>query len=138
MSKVKVKNRFSQVYYHAPIEAFTWISGLILLALYHPSEDQHISICLLKGIGFEFCPGCGLGRAVSSILHGEFYLSWQTHPLGFFALGVLLYRIFRLMKFFIWDIFLNKPYHGKRIETFTGITGPGNVLCSGTDQGNGK
>jgi hypothetical protein len=119
LSKEKVINRFSRIYYAIPFEMLVWISGLIILVCYHPLEDQHHSICLLKGLGFEYCPGCGLGRAVSLIFHGEFSRSWQTHPLGFFALGILTHRIFQLIRNYIRDKFLNKPYHGKCIEIIT-------------------
>jgi hypothetical protein len=115
--KTEVKNKIFRIYFHAPIEALIWIVGLIMLTCYHPLDGQHPSICLLHGLGFEYCPGCGLGRAVSMIFHGEFSKSWHTHPLGFFALGILMYRIIQLFYDFWREIFLKKQCHGKCIET---------------------
>ncbi len=119
MSGKKVKNNLIQIYYRIPIEAFIWISGLVVLALYNPGEDRHISLCLFNALGFKFCPGCGLGRSLALFMHGEFYRSFQIHPLGPFALAILVYRIYQQINNFFRNTFLKKAYHGKRIETFT-------------------
>lgn len=119
MSIKRVKNKLTKIYYHLPLEAFIWISGLVMLAFYHPGEDQHVSLCLFNAMGLKFCPGCGLGRSMALFMHGEFYGSLQIHPLGPFALGILIHRIYQLIKNYIKETFLNKTYHGKRIETLT-------------------
>jgi hypothetical protein len=119
LSVTKVKNRISKIYYQFPFEAFIWITGLLILAFLHPEDDQHFSLCLFKALGFKYCPGCGLGRSVAFLIQGNFVRSLQAHPLGPFALGILICRIYQLMKNFIREEFLNKPYHGKRIETIT-------------------
>jgi hypothetical protein len=74
------------------------MSGLVALAFYDPSGDTHFSLCPLALSGFDFCPGCGLGRAVSLFLHGEIAQSFAIHPLGIFAVIVLSYRIIELLK----------------------------------------
>ena len=53
---------------------------------------------VLALVGFEHCPGCGLGHSISYLLRGEWQLSWQSHPLGTFALVIILKRIFELGK----------------------------------------
>lgn len=80
-----------------PIELFIWVSGLLWLAFSHP-EDTHFTVCPLALVGFEHCPGCGLGHSISYLLRGEWQLSWQSHPLGIFALVIILKRIFELGK----------------------------------------
>jgi hypothetical protein len=79
------------------IELIFWIAGLIYLAFMNPSES-HFSLCPIKNLGFSFCPGCGLGHSISYLFHGQIYESLHHHPLGVFALGVILWRIFQLIK----------------------------------------
>ncbi len=81
-----------------PIEALVWLAGLVALALYTPDTGQHLALCPLYNAGFDFCPGCGLGRSISYLLHGDFARSFSVHPLGLFALIVLSYRIVQLIR----------------------------------------
>jgi hypothetical protein len=80
-----------------PLEAVVWLIGLLSLAMMDPGVD-HISMCPLKSLGIEYCPGCGLGRSVSFLLRGQFAESFAAHPLGIFAVIILTYRIFHLTK----------------------------------------
>jgi hypothetical protein len=80
----------------APLEAVIWAAGLIALAFYHPETYAHVSLCPIANLGFDFCPGCGLGRSISYLFHGQFLSSFQAHPLGIFALIILVYRIVKL------------------------------------------
>ena len=79
------------------IELIFWIGGLTWLALMNPSET-HFTLCPIKNLGFLFCPGCGLGHSISLIFHGQIKESFHHHPLGIFALVVILIRIFRLIR----------------------------------------
>jgi hypothetical protein len=83
-----------------PFEAILWFTGLLTLAIYNPSQD-HVSICPLNQLGFDFCPGCGLGRSISFLFRGNFTQSFHTHPLGSFAVVVLSFRIIHLLKLYI-------------------------------------
>jgi hypothetical protein len=76
---------------------YLWIAALLLLAAFEPSAD-HFTICPFHHLGFSFCPGCGLGKSISYLLQGDVNHSLTAHPLGFFALGVLIYRIYQLIK----------------------------------------
>lgn len=80
-----------------PLEALIWSSALLVLAWYTPS-DTHFTICPLDHLGFDFCPGCGLGRSIAHLFHGEVTSSLKTHPLGIFAVIVLSFRIIQLSK----------------------------------------
>lgn len=73
-------------------EAIIWLVALIALAIMDPTK-QHVTLCPIGMMGFDFCPGCGLGHSIGYLFRGEWVLSWQTHPLGFFAVGMLSYRI---------------------------------------------
>ncbi|WP_341833913.1 DUF2752 domain-containing protein [Chitinophaga pollutisoli] len=56
------------------------------------------SLCFWRWIGFESCPGCGLGHSVSHLFHGHWQESWETHKLGAPTIAALLWRIGQLTK----------------------------------------
>lgn len=80
-----------------PLEAAIWTAGLVGLALIGPSLEGHFTICIPTLLGFDGCWGCGLGRSVSHALHGDLAGSWTSHPLGIFALIVIITRIATLL-----------------------------------------
>lgn len=80
-----------------PLEAVVWIVAFVLLASYYPNPHTHITLCPLANAGFAFCPGCGLGRSIAYLFHGDWKLSWHAHPLGIFAVLTLTYRIITLL-----------------------------------------
>ncbi len=84
-------------YFHSYFELVIWISGLFLLGTMSP-ENEHASLCPFNALGLSFCPGCGLGHSISWLFRGEFNLSFQTHPLGWFAVIILLVRIITLIR----------------------------------------
>lgn len=79
-------------------ELLAWIGGLIYLAAINPYSTDHFNLCPFKAVGIDFCPGCGLGKSISFIFHGDFYSSFFQHPLGIFAIIVLTTRIYQLIK----------------------------------------
>jgi hypothetical protein len=79
-------------------ESSIWIFGLIYLAFFSPVDHTHFTFCPLANLGITFCPGCGLGHSITQIFHGKFIESFHTHPLGLFALIVILFRIYTLIK----------------------------------------
>lgn len=78
-----------------PLELFIWLSALILLGLSKPG-DHHFTLCPLSNLGILWCPGCGLGRSISSLLHFDLNGSFQNHWFGIPALFILLHRIGQL------------------------------------------
>jgi hypothetical protein len=78
------------------IELVAWITGLLLLALADPTQ-HHFTLCIWHHLGFDFCPGCGLGRSVAYLFRLDLAASWQQHPLGIFAIIVLFVRIKNLL-----------------------------------------
>ncbi|MCU0356491.1 MAG: DUF2752 domain-containing protein [Cyclobacteriaceae bacterium] len=69
---------------------------MLALALIDPLTGNHVAVCPLALSGLDFCPGCGLGRSVSHLLHGQWRESWAMHPLGIPAFLILTYRIYSL------------------------------------------
>ncbi|HEX5552637.1 MAG TPA: DUF2752 domain-containing protein [Chitinophagaceae bacterium] len=75
-----------------PLELLFWTSALVLLGITDPTTP-HYSICVFRLLGWHHCPGCGLGHAIAFLLRGDIADSWRSHPLGGFALVVILHRI---------------------------------------------
>jgi hypothetical protein len=76
-------------------ELFIWIAALIMLAFLNPDAGE-VSLCPFKFLGFHYCPGCGLGRSIALLFRGRFSDSFSMHPLGFFAVAVIGYRIVQM------------------------------------------
>jgi hypothetical protein len=82
-----------------PLEGLCWLTGLLFLAFFDPeAATAHFTLCPLKNAGFDFCPGCGLGKSVSFLFHGDLQQSFNSHPLGIFAIIILSFRIINLAK----------------------------------------
>jgi hypothetical protein len=80
------------------LEAVVWTSALVWLAVSDPAGGAHFSLCPLRSLGFDWCPGCGLGRAVSYAFHGELAESFRQHFLGIPAIVILTSRVVVLAK----------------------------------------
>jgi hypothetical protein len=81
-----------------PVELIFWLGALTVLAVMDPGHEHHFTLCPLDHLGFTWCPGCGLGRAINLMLHGDFSASFAMHPLAGFALVVISWRIIQLIK----------------------------------------
>src|SRR5512143_4264999 len=66
----------------AGLEGIFWTAGLLFLALQTPSVEPHFTLCPFALAGFTHCPGCGLGRSLSFLLHGDVAQSLRMHLLG--------------------------------------------------------
>ena len=80
------------------LEAWVWTCALVWLAFSDPSVGVHFSLCPLRALGIDICPGCGLGRAVSYALHGQLAESFRCHLLGVPAIVVLGSRVAALFR----------------------------------------
>ncbi|WP_457133012.1 DUF2752 domain-containing protein [Mucilaginibacter sp. UYNi724] len=95
MSIRKIFNRY--------FELIFWILALACLAFTNPAGQSHFSLCPLKLLGITWCPGCGLGHAISYLFRGDVKNSFHAHWLGIPVLLLLLYRICTLL--------INKQYN---------------------------
>jgi len=82
------------------LELFVWLGALVLLALTDPAL-HHFSLCPLSNMGLSWCPGCGLGRSLSSLLHFDFAASIKHHWFGIPAFFILVNRIWQLSQKFL-------------------------------------
>ncbi|RZK82218.1 MAG: DUF2752 domain-containing protein [Pedobacter sp.] len=84
-----------------PLELTFWMAALVLLAITQPIEHEeihHFTLCPLANFGFKWCPGCGIGRSITQLLHGNVTASLDHHWFGIPALAIILFRIFVLIK----------------------------------------
>jgi hypothetical protein len=80
------------------LEALFWLAAFIYLSLINPYTPKHLDLCLFSLVGIENCPGCGLGKSISMIFHGDFIGSFNSHPLGIPAILLIVKRIYKLIK----------------------------------------
>ena len=80
------------IFFRRNLEAFIWIAAIAALAFTSPVEACY-SLCPLHNLGIHWCPGCGLGHAISWLFRGEVMHSMEAHPLGIPALLILILRI---------------------------------------------
>jgi hypothetical protein len=105
LEKIKSKNqRVEKIIGYVNFEALFWIITLIYLGAGNFEHGTHFSFCPLHNLGINFCPGCGLGRSISFLLHGELLQSFHTHWLGPFAFVVIILRILQIIKFTYFKI----------------------------------
>lgn len=94
-----------------PLELILWVTAILLLAAADPADHfhgNHFSLCPLANLGFTGCPGCGLGRAIIQLLHGNVAQSIHFHWVGIPALLIIGYRIFILSRYEMKKIFNKK------------------------------
>src|SRR5690625_7498076 len=78
---------------------FEWVAllAMLLLATTLDPTSSGPSYCLLKQLGSELCPGCGLGRSMALAAQGSYQASIQMQPMGIIAIPVLLFSIIQLL-----------------------------------------
>jgi hypothetical protein len=83
-----------------PLELVFWLGSIISILTINPDLGNHFSLCPLENLGFDWCPGCGLGRSMNLLVRGDIQASWSMHPLAMLAVGVIFHRIWTLIKNF--------------------------------------
>ncbi|HBZ67872.1 MAG TPA: DUF2752 domain-containing protein [Bacteroidales bacterium] len=79
-------------------EVVIWLGALVWLASSSADFSAHAALCPFKSLGWSFCPGCGLGRSIILLFHGEFAESLSMHWLGLPVILVFIWRIVTLLK----------------------------------------
>lgn len=79
------------------VELAFWILALVLLATANPTA-HHFTLCPIANLGFDWCPGCGLGRSIIAMFNGDLKRSFEHHWFGIPALLTIMYRIYELGK----------------------------------------
>ncbi len=87
-------------------------AGLLLLGLMNP-ESVGKSLCLFDLIGFEYCPGEGLGHSIAYTFRGDIPAAMESHLAGPLAVVVLGLRILYIWKEMITSQLMDKKeQHG--------------------------
>lgn len=90
--------KFIEIMRRIDTEAYIWILGLAVVSFIGPYSESHFTVCVFKNLGFDYCPGCGLGRSIAFLARGEMAASFHAHPLGGPAVAVLAHRIIKLIR----------------------------------------
>lgn len=77
-------------------ELIGWLTAMIVL-FFLPEKTDQASLCIFSLVGFDHCPGCGMGHAIHYALRGRLAVSFDYHPLGIFAVIVIFNRIKQLI-----------------------------------------
>ena len=78
------------------LELIFLIASLVALAISDP-EKEHFDLCIFHWLGFNYCPGCGLGHSISWFFRGEFLNAFESHFFGIPAVFIILHRIIQLI-----------------------------------------
>jgi hypothetical protein len=89
-------------------EVLFWLAAFFYLSVINPYQPKHLEFCLFSLVGIDNCPGCGLGKSISMIFHGDIIGSFQSHPLGIPALILIIRRIYQLIRITYNKINTNK------------------------------
>lgn len=98
MVSIKNMKKMISILRKFPLELVFWLSCIVAIFLLELKEETHVSLCPLDQLGFDWCPGCGLGRSMNLLVQGEIQASWSMHPLAMFAFVVIFSRIWTLIK----------------------------------------
>jgi len=85
---------------YIPVELIFWVAALTGLFLAEPEVQKHMdhfTLCPLANLGMTWCPGCGIGRSITQLLHGNLEASLAFHWFGIPALVIILCRIWSLL-----------------------------------------
>jgi hypothetical protein len=77
-------------------EALIWIGALVFLAFSNPAV-HHYTLCPLDNLGFDYCPGCGLGRSIGYFFRLDISSSFYSHPLGIPSTILIIYRALQII-----------------------------------------
>lgn len=91
--KIILQKYFRLAFAH--FELIVWISAIIILSFL--PETPGLSLCIFKAIGFDRCPGCGIGNSIHHALRMKFTTSWNEHSMGILAVLIIFRRIFQLI-----------------------------------------
>ncbi|MFN0158148.1 MAG: DUF2752 domain-containing protein [Bacteroidota bacterium] len=83
---------FGKLYHTIGPEPIIWLLAFLYLAIIDPATST-FSLCPLHTLGFQYCPGCGLGRSISFLLHGNIIASIDAHIVGIPATVILILRV---------------------------------------------
>ena len=101
---IKIKQLLKQL----PFELIIWVVAFIVLFNLDLDDNDANTLCPIHHAGFDWCPGCGLGRSIGLLMHGDIKSSVEMHWLGIPTFLVLSYRIITLIILYLQSSKLTK------------------------------
>ncbi|MBI1341975.1 MAG: DUF2752 domain-containing protein [Terrimonas sp.] len=92
-------------------ELLVWLTALIFLYCINTEGEGHFTLCVFRLLGFEHCPGCGIGRSIHEAMHFNWNGSWHFHWFGIPALLIIIVRLFHLLKNLFYGPNAAKPVY---------------------------
>lgn len=83
-------------YFFLHFEWMVLLTGLLLMAFLDPFSNSP-SFCAVDRLGFDFCPGCGLGKSIAHTFRGNIPASLEAHPAGMFATIIIFGRVLSIL-----------------------------------------
>jgi hypothetical protein len=74
------------------LELLFWTIALAIL-FFLPENVPAASLCFFSLLGFDHCPGCGIGHAIHYALRLQPQASFAHHPLGIIAVIIIFMRV---------------------------------------------
>ena len=90
-----LKSNRKKIWLLQHLELLFWVAAIFLLFFMNTNATEP-SLCIFRFIGFNSCPGCGLGHSIHHALHLNFVRSFDEHKLGIPALLIIMFRIEQL------------------------------------------
>ena len=85
---------------------------LLLMIVPTARLEKYPSICLFKNITGVDCIGCGMTRAISSLLHGNAQMAYRYNRLVVIVFPLLGYSWLNFL-FREWNYFRGKQWRGR-------------------------
>ena len=97
--------------------------GLIICLWFFPANEYNFyPPCMTRKLFGIYCPGCGSGRALSCLIHGNIIHAFKLNPMFMLLIPLTLYWIFTLLaKAFELKIKLPTPGKYTLISIIVGI-----------------
>jgi hypothetical protein len=67
------------------------LSGIFLITRFNPEEVKIFPPCIFHSLTGLYCPGCGMTRAMHTLLNGNFIKAFWYNPLFFTFLPLFIY-----------------------------------------------
>jgi hypothetical protein len=75
-----------------PVAAAVVAAGAFIYVV-DPGRAWWMPSCLFHQLTGLYCPGCGTGRALHQLAHGNLAAAWRLNPLMVLAIPLLIYLI---------------------------------------------
>ena len=83
--------------------AFFALAGAVVLYVFDPATSRLYPPCTFHMLTGLYCPGCGAGRAMHQLLHGNLLRALDLNPLLVLALPLVVYEGFAQVMLWLFN-----------------------------------